>query len=149
MGPAVPDTQTVSVLQAAAPPRLPCPAVSISPQQSPPRAWLSRVAACWAQAQWALTWCRAEALARLARRRNRRQAAWIRTFSAIVPSCWCPAVRSRPALVCGHSYSRFYGARVLSPLPFVLTHFQEGSGAEKAGDKREQSDREQGCVNLS
>lgn len=40
-------------------------------------------------------------------------------------------------------------AEVLSPLPFVLTHFQEGSGAEKAGDKREQSDREQGCVNLS
>lgn len=40
-------------------------------------------------------------------------------------------------------------AGVLSPLPFVLTHFQEGGGAEKAGDKREQSDREQGCVTLN
>lgn len=58
---------------------------------------------------WALTWCGAEALVRLARRRSSRQAAWIRTFSAIVPSD-CPAVKSRTALVSGPSYSRFYGA---------------------------------------
>lgn len=116
--PPVPATRTPSLYFRQLPPpplclpcHLPSPAVSICPQQSPPRAWLSHVAACWAQALWALTWCRAEALARLARRRSRRQAAWIRTFSAIVPSGWCPAVRSRTALVSGHSYSRFYGAR--------------------------------------
>lgn len=40
-------------------------------------------------------------------------------------------------------------AGVLSPLPFVLTHFQEGGGADKTGDKREQSDREQCYVTLS
>ena len=40
-------------------------------------------------------------------------------------------------------------AGVLSPLPFVPTHFQEGGGADKTGDKREQSDREQCYVTLS
>lgn len=44
-------------------------------------------------------------------------------------------------------------AGVVSPpspaAPFVLTHFQEGSGADKTGDKREQSDREQCYVTLS
>lgn len=37
----------------------------------------------------------------------------------------------------------------LSPLPFALTHFQEDSGAEQAGEISGKSDRGQGCVTLS
>ena len=39
---------------------------------------------------------------------------------------------------------------MLSPLPFGPTHFQEGGGAEKAGEiSGNRGDREQGCVTLS
>lgn len=38
------------------------------------------------------------------------------------------------------------GGGVLSPLPFAITHFQEGGGAKKADDKPEQSEWGQGCV---
>lgn len=70
---------------------------------------------------------------------------------------WCPAVPLLglgPAVVSGAPFQLLLWvlleeAVVLSPLPFVLTHFQEGSGADKTGDKREQSDREQCYVTLS
>lgn len=64
-------------------------------------------------------------------------------LGAIVPSgwlscCWAKTRSVSRAQLQLLLWGLLGEARVLSPLPFVLTHFQEGGGAEKAGDKREE-----------
>lgn len=122
---------------------------AVAPAAAPAVSWVWRSASCvvWRE--------RTEALVRLVRRRSRRQVAWICLFIAIL-CCLsgCPAVRSRRVLVSGPSYSCFYGAcwggGGAKPPPLCPNSFPRRWRRQKGGrDKREQSDREQGCVTLS